>query len=334
MKHKSEEGMKVGIIIPAYKVKEKILDVITSIGKEVSEICVVDDGCPENSGRAIQQYINDPRVVVLFHNKNKGVGAAMKTGFNYYLDRDIDIIVKMDGDGQMKSRDLKSLIFPLVSREADYSKGNRFFSIESMRRIPKIRLFGNVILSFFSKAASGYWNIFDPNNGFVAIRKPVLREINFSKVSNRYFFESDMLFRLYLLGARVVDVPIVANYENEKSSLSLWKASVEFPLKHFRNLIKRIFLTYFVKDFSLPGLQLLFGSLFLFSGSVLGLLSFLRAQEQATSTPPGTLILFALLMFFGFQLILGFISYDVQNVPKRATSREIEFIQDRPTRDE
>jgi glycosyltransferase involved in cell wall biosynthesis len=321
----------VGVVIPAYKVSKHIIGVLEDLSDSVDRICVVDDACPEQSGKLVESYFDIKKVSVLYHEKNKGVGAAMKTGFTHLLTQDVDVIVKVDGDGQMKAHQIDSLLSPLVKNLADYAKGNRFYSFESIKEIPRIRLIGNIVLSFMSKAASGYWNIFDPNNGYIAVTTPVLREMNLDQVSNRYFFESDMLFRLYLVRARVIDVPMMAVYGSERSSLSIWKSAFEFPAKYVRNFLKRLYLMYIVRDFSLPGLQLVSGIVLSTSGTFLGMYNFLRSQALEIETAPGTLILFALLMLVGLQLLLSFLSFDVQNVPDRAITRDIELVQDGPT---
>jgi dolichol-phosphate mannosyltransferase len=327
---KRKKNYSVGVVIPAYRVSAQILSVLNSLGPEVDQICVVDDACPEKTGQIVEQQFRDKRVKVLYHPTNQGVGAAMKTGFKELLLRDVEVIVKLDGDGQMDPTCINDLVDPIVNGLADYTKGNRFRYLENIHQMPIIRYLGNIGLSFLSKASTGYWNIFDPNNGFVAISAPVLRQINLEKVSQRYFFESDMLFRLSLMRAKVLDIPMKARYGNEKSNLSVLKSSIEFPLKHFRNFVKRILFVYFVKDFSFPSLQLLLGTMLTVSGSTIGIYNFSQSQELGLSTAPGTLILFAVLFLTGFQLLLGFISHDLQSVPNRTISKELRLIQDHP----
>lgn len=318
---------KIGVVIPAFRVKNQILHVLNSLDKAITHICVVDDACPEGSGKYVENNCDDDRVVVLYNQNNAGVGGAVKEGYRYFLEHEVDVVIKIDGDGQMDSRLIPQLVTPILNGEADYTKGNRFYSLQSVQTMPKIRLIGNIVLSFLSKAASGYWNIFDPNNGFLAINSSVLRQLDLNQISNRYFFESDMLFRLNLIRAKVVDIPMTAHYGDERSNLSIWKALFEFPYKHLRNLIRRIFVTYFIRDFSIPSIQLTLGVLFTFMGSVIGIHNYLRSQELGISTAPGTLILFALLMFIGVQLLMSFVSHDIQNVPTRPVSRDLDLFQ-------
>ncbi len=225
---------KIGVVIPAFKVSKHILGLLEDIGPEVGAIYVVDDGCPEKSGELVAKYCSDRRVQVIYHLENQGVGGAVMTGYRSALKDGAAIIVKLDGDGQMKLTDLATLIAPIIDGQADYSKGNRFYNIEQIHSMPKIRILGNLVLSFFSKFSSGYWNIFDPNNGFTAISAPILRTLPLEKIDNRFFFESDMLFRLYLSRAKVVDIPLDAIYADEISN----RACAKNP-RHIKPLIRR-----------------------------------------------------------------------------------------------
>ena len=142
------EDIKVAVVIPCYKVKKHILDVINNIGSEVSIIYVVDDKCPELSGEYVQQTCIDPRVKVIFNDENQGVGGAVISGYLASLKDNMDIIVKIDGDGQMDPSLIGDFINPISKEFADYTKGNRFYDVESLKPMPKIRLFGNTVLSF------------------------------------------------------------------------------------------------------------------------------------------------------------------------------------------
>ena len=186
---------KVAVVIPCYRVVPFILDVIGRIGPEVHAIYCVDDACPDDSGEHVRAGCVDPRVVVkTTDSRNQGVGGATMTGYRTALQAGADVIVKLDGDGQMKPEMIRRFLRPIVLGRADYTKGNRFFKIESLRSMPRLRLFGNAGLSFFTKLSSGYWHIMDPTNGYVAIHQRVLGEL-IEKISARYFFESDLLFR-------------------------------------------------------------------------------------------------------------------------------------------
>jgi len=312
---------KIAVVIPAYKVAAHILVVINRVGPEVDEIIVVDDCCPESSGELVKKNSTDTRVTVVKHKKNLGVGGAMVTGYRTALANGNQIIVKIDGDGQMEPSLIPKMVYPILSGEADYSKGNRFHNVETILQMPKIRILGNIALSFFSKVSTGYWQIFDPNNGFTAIHAQALEQIPLDKISERYFFESDMLFRLNLAKAVVVDVPMDAFYGEEKSNLSISRTIVEFPIKHFRNFLKRIAYSYYLRDFSLPSLQLPIGLALLIAGSTSAVYNWVHSANLNQATPTGTLILIAMMLLTSIHLLLSFASHDVQSSPKKAISR-------------
>ena len=310
------ESRKVSVVIPCFRVTSFILGVIDRIGLEVSHIYVIDDGCPDKSGEFVEKNCTDDRVVVIRNGKNIGVGGAVLRGYHAALDDGSEIIVKVDGDGQMDPRLLKNFILPILSGEADYTKGNRFYDLENLDSMPKSRIFGNAVLSFITKLSSGYWNIFDPTNGYTAIHADVARRLPFSKISNRYFFETDMLFRLNISRAVVVDVPMNAEYGEETSNLQISRVVGEFFLKNIRNLLKRIFYNYYLRDMSIASIELPIGLILLFSGVFYGSYSWLNSLRLDISTSAGTVMLAALPILVGVQLILAFLGYDIASVPK------------------
>jgi dolichol-phosphate mannosyltransferase len=305
----------VCVVIPAFRVSRQILRLLSEIGPEVRSIIVVDDKCPESSGELVLSDCHDPRVQVLFHQENKGVGGAVKTGYLRALEIGADIIVKLDGDGQMDPKILPRLIEPLIQGYADYSKGNRFTEVDFVRSMPKKRILGNLVLSFMSKLSTGYWRTFDPNNGYTAITSRALHKIPLSKIDNRYFFESDMLFRLNIVRVNVIDVPMPAIYENEVSSLKIWKVVLEFPVKHLRNFLKRVAYSYYLRDFTLPSIELPLGLSLLTFGGTLGLKTWFDSSLTGTFTSAGTAMLIGMTFLAGLQLILAFFSYDISNTP-------------------
>lgn len=306
---------KVAVVIPSYRVCDHILGVIRLIGNEVCRIYVVDDCCPDGSGDFVENNCNDERVMVIHHIENQGVGGAVMTGYQAALDDGMDIIVKVDGDGQMDPGLIPDFISPILDGEADYTKGNRFFYLDEIRAMPKIRLFGNAALSFMTKISSGYWDLFDPTNGYTAIHSDVARHLPFNKISHRYFFETDMLFRLNILRAVVVDIPMNAKYGEEVSNLKISKIIGEFLLKHIRNFVKRIFYNYYLRDMSLASIELPLGlSMFLF-GCIFGSYQWMHSISAGLSSSPGTVMLSALPVIIGLQLILSFLGYDIRSVP-------------------
>jgi len=308
---------KVAVVIPAYKLDHKVLTLIKKIPDTVGMIFAVDDDCPNKIGDYIKSECKDPRVQVVYNQKNLGVGGAVKNGYRHALNQGAEIIIKFDGDGQMDASEIPSLIEPILEGKADYTKGNRFYTLESLKTMPRLRLLGNFILSILNKLSTGYWNIFDPNNGFTAISSKALSNLDLDKISDSYFFESDMLFRLYCNRAVVLDVPMISIYGDEKSNLSIPKVTFEFMYKHFRNSIKRFFYTYILRDASVASLELPFGFLLLTFGVANSFVSLLQSSTSGIPNNPGTVMLSGLAILTGVQFVLAFISHDVSNVPKK-----------------
>lgn len=308
--------MRIHAVIPAFRVERHILDLIPRIGPEVEKIWVVDDACPNESGKLVQTKSKDKRVKVLFNKENLGVGGAVIAGYRAALEAGADVVVKLDGDGQMFPEDIPTLVRPIELGEADYAKGNRFDSLDDLYKMPRIRIFGNAVLSLWSKISSGYWGVTDPTNGFTAIHRAVLQKIELGKLSSRYFFESDMLFRLNLAGAVVEDVSLPARYGDEKSNLKIRKVLVEFPLKHTRNLLKRVFYRYYLREWSIASFELPLGLGLGVFGAWFGLSSFFAAAEAGRATTAGQATIASLAIILGVQLMLSFLSYDIQSEPR------------------
>lgn len=310
----------VGVVIPCFRVKNQILSVISSIPSFVDHIYVVDDACPEQTGQYVSSSCLDKRIQVLRHARNLGVGGAMITGFRKAIADGCDIVAKLDGDGQMDGRLLPAFISPIARQQADYTKGNRFYTVESVHQMPKGRLIGNLLLSFMTKMSSGYWHIFDPTNGFICISVPVLKLLPLEKISQGYFFESDMLFRLNTVRALVMDIPMKAIYADEESNLSFLRNALPFIGGHCRNLLKRIAYSYFLRNFSIASLELVFGLLLFFFGFGFGLYEWGASIATGHPATTGTVMLAALPLILGFQLLMSFISYDVASQPTHPIS--------------
>ena len=315
----------IAVVIPSYRVTRHILGVIDSIGPEVSAIYVVDDQCPDRSADLVQAQCQDPRVTILRNPVNLGVGGAVMTGYAQAVADGADVIVKIDGDGQMDPGLIASFVQPILDGEADYTKGNRFFNLDEISNMPGLRMFGNAMLSLMTKLSSGYWDIFDPTNGYTAIHANVAKQLPFAKISKRYFFETDILFRLNTLRAVVQDVPMDATYGDEVSNLKISKIVGEFLGKHIRNFGKRVFYNYYLRDMSLASLELPLGIFSLLFGSIFGLVRWISAHDTGVATPAGTVMLSALPVIMGLQLILAFFSYDIASVPRRPVHRHAKF---------
>lgn len=313
---KDRNAFAVAVVIPSYGVANQILQVLSDVGPEVQSIYVIDDVSPDHCGELVEKNCTDPRVKVLYHAENLGVGAAVMTGYQKAIEDGMDIVVKIDGDGQMCPSLIPFFIAPILAGEADYTKGNRFFNLEEISAMPKIRMLGNAVLSFMTKLSSGYWDLFDPTNGFTAIHTEVVKLIPFHKISQRYFFESDMLFRLNTLRAVVVDIPMSARYGDEVSNLKISKILFEFSLNHVKNFFKRIFYSYYLRDMSIGSIELPMGILLFIFGSIFGFYQWIISDYFGSPRSSGTVMLAALPILLGIQLILSFFANDMANIPR------------------
>ena len=308
--------MVVAVVIPSYRVKDHILSVIQRIGPRVTTIYVVDDCCPQKSGAHVQQKCTDERVRVIFNAKNQGVGGATIVGYKQALMDGAEIVVKIDGDGQMDPALIPAFIKPIEQGIADYAKGNRFFSLENLEGMPALRMFGNAALSFVSKVSSGYWNVMDPTNGYTAIHSAALSSLSLHKIDKGYFFESDMLFRLNTIRAVVHEVPMKAVYGDEKSSLSILKVLKQFPKRYLSRLFKRLGYNYFLRDFNACSVEILAGFGMLVFGVIYGAFHWYHAAISHTNTPTGTIMLAVLPIILGVQMLLEAVTLDIMNVPQ------------------
>ncbi len=311
----SNRSLQVAVVIPCYRVTAHILDVLSNIGPEVNRIFVVDDACPEGTGNWVEHRCPDSRVTVVRCPINLGVGGATMTGYRHALEGGADIIVKIDGDGQLDPRLLPSFIAPLIRGEADYTKGNRFFNPEDLAGMPPVRILGNTILAFVTKISSGYWDVFDPTNGYTAIHRTALEHLPLDKISKRYFFETDMLFRLNTLRAVVLDIPMKAVYGSEVSNLRIRRVLGDFLLGNIRNTVKRIFYNYYLRSMSVASIELPLALLLLTFGVFFGARAWLVSSHSGEQASAGTVMLASLPIIVGVQLFLAFIAYDISAIP-------------------
>ncbi|WP_252508647.1 glycosyltransferase family 2 protein [Magnetospira sp. QH-2] len=305
----------IAVVIPCYRETGHILDVLASIGSEVARIFVVDDACPDHTGNHVSAHCSDNRVSVITLTENSGVGGATIAGYRAAIEADTDIIVKLDGDGQMDPAFIPKLIRPIVQGRADYAKGNRFYDLDNLSGMPKVRIVGNLGLSFASKMSSGYWDLFDPTNGYTAIHAKVAAKLPLDKIRRDFFFESDMLFRLGTIRAVVADVPMAAHYGSETSSLSTRRVLLPFAWNHYVNTGKRLFYSYFLRDFSAASVELLVGKLMFLFGLIFGLWHWRLSVVTGIPATAGTVLLAALPILLGSQLLIAFLNFDTRNQP-------------------
>lgn len=308
---------KVWIVIPCYKVKAHIMRVLEAVPDWIEGVICVDDKCPDGSADFIEGQATDPRVSILRLPENRGVGGAVMAGYVEAERRGAQIIVKVDGDDQMDLAYLPQLVAPILLGEADYTKGNRFTSLSHISEMPRVRIFGNAALSFLAKLSTGYWNLFDPTNGYTAIEASIIPRVAGLRVAQRFFFETDLLYHLGTLRAVARDVPIPAKYGDEISNLKVSAVVGPFALKHLKNFVKRILGQYFVRDFNVATLEFLFGIGFLSFGSLYALHWFL-IRTPGEDASAGVVMAAALPVIVGAQLLLQAMNFDVLNVPNRS----------------
>ena len=240
----------------------------------VDKLVCVDDCCPENTGKSIENFLKSDQLDFIYHDRNQGIGGAMKSGIQHALKFNPEIIIKIDSDGQMNPNLIPKLLEPILNGSSEFTKGNRFTNPKFITKMPLIRIIGNIGLGFITKLSTGYWELFDPTNGFLALRSNVLRDISLEKIDNGYFFETDLLFRCALCNVLISEIPMEASYEDEKSSLSPFKEFFKFLFKHTNIFFKRLTYQYFLLDFNPGSLSLLLAIIFGCVAFFVGLNSF------------------------------------------------------------
>lgn len=304
----------VTAVIPAFRASSTIVSVIDDCLRYADSIVVVDDACPERSGAVAQMtYGMDARVLVVNRASNGGVGSAMKTALSTALQSSTDVIVKIDADGQMDASYIETIRRRFLADPAlTFVKGNRFFDSQVLSLMPRARLFGNAALSLLTKIASGYWNVIDPTNGYIAFNAHVLRALPWASFDNGYFFEISVLCELGLKRLPILELEMPTIYTSAPSSLSISRVGIEFPPKLFQYTVRRLLLQYFVFDVNLGSLYFVIGTLLMLFGCVFGCVQWANGIVTHTPKSAGTIMLAALPVFMGFQLVLNALMYDVQ----------------------
>ena len=315
---------RVAVVIPCYRSARSIVQVVSGIPQGIRTIVCVNDASDDGLGSVLDDLArNDDRVSVVTHDQNRGVGGATITGYRHAMAIGVDVIVKIDSDGQMNPAFIPELVEPIISGEADYVKGNRFFDIDRVRRMPVVRLIGNAGLTFLTRISSGYWDVADPTNGYTAIHSAVASLLPLDKLHRRYFFESDILFRLNSFGAVVAEQPVESRYGNETSHLSVVWSLLTFPFLHLRNLLKRLFYNYFLRNFDVASLYLIAGVALEAFGIIFGASAWQESARSGMPATTGTVMLSVLPLILGFQLLLAFLHHDVVRTPRVAIQRRI-----------
>jgi glycosyltransferase involved in cell wall biosynthesis len=313
---------RVAVVIPCYRVASRIAGVVSSLPAWCGVIICVDDASPDDTSAALDT-IDDPRIVRLRHDVNRGVGAAVKTGWRAALARGAEIIVKLDGDGQMDGANIDALIAPIVAGRADFAKGNRFVHHTALRAMPRARLFGNAALSLGVKAVSGYWNVLDPTNGFIAASAALLHALDLSRLDDRYFFETSLLVELNIRRAVVADVALAARYGDEPSSLRVTHSLATFPARLVRAFVRRFYWRYMIQDFGVVSVATLLGLPLMLFGVLFGAWHWRESIRSGVPATAGTVFVAALPIILGTQLLLVALVLDILASPSVKVDRPI-----------
>jgi glycosyltransferase involved in cell wall biosynthesis len=309
------EGHRVAAVVPALNEAPRIGEVLRRMPAFVDLIVVVDD-CSTDGTAATAEGVGDSRIQVIRHPQRRGVGGATVSGMQRALEQGADIVVKVDGDGQMDPTRMDALLVPLVRDGYDYAKANRFLHGRALQQMPLPRLLGNFALTFLTKLASGYWHVFDPQNGYVAAKATALRALDLPRLATGFFFENDMLIQLNIFNCRVKDVPLPAHYGNESSSLQVKRILVTFPIYLTRGFCHRVWEKYMLRDFSPIALFWLLGAPLMVGGGVFGLVTWVRSSCSGHAATTGTVMLSVLPFLLGFELILQAIILEIRESPR------------------
>ncbi len=300
----------IGAVIPCYMGGDITLKLVEDLRTYADLIVLIDDKCPLQTGKKIKEKFNDPKIKVLFNKENLGVGGATKKGFDFLLEKRCDIIVKIDADYQMDPANIPKLTTPIIKKECDSTKGNRFTNVDSLLKMPMVRLIGNTFLSYLSKLSTGYWEIFDPTNGFIAFDSYALKKINYSKTDNRYFFETDILFRCSLQNINIKNISIDSSYNNHFSSLQPFKEIIPFFIKNLKLLFKRIIYQYFLFDFNVGSVNLILSLLFGLTSFFYLVYLLIKTNITNIYTSSAEASFFSIVSIISMQFFLSFIFYD------------------------
>tara|TARA_A100001011_G_C14205093_1_gene797436 strand:+ start:306 stop:1250 length:945 start_codon:yes stop_codon:yes gene_type:complete len=309
---------KISVVIPVYNIGKLILNLLKDIPSYVDQIYLVDDKCPLNTGKIVEKNLNQFKNLKIFYNdKNLGVGGAVKIGYLESLKNEIDIVVKIDGDNQMNPKQIEKLVKPLINN-FDYAKGNRFLENNNIPNYPIARFYGNILLSFMSKLSSGYWNIFDPINGYTAITNDCLKKLDLNKIDNGYFFETDMLFNLYNHKRKVTDIPVEIKYfKDQIQNMNLMKETKNFFLKNISRFFMRIKINYFTNNFTLASLFLI---VFFFTGFftiIYGGYNYFYYNSIKEFAPTGVVVLSSISLLLMVVSLMIFFILDNFNNPNK-----------------
>jgi glycosyltransferase involved in cell wall biosynthesis len=306
------EGKRVAVVVPAFNEEPLVAETLRGIPDFVDRVVVVDDASSDGTAAAARG-VADPRIEVVVHEQNGGVGAAIVTGYRRALEQGIDVACVMAADNQMDPAELSSLAEPVARGEVEYSKANRLVSGEAWEAIPRSRYLGNAVLSLLTKVASGYWHVADSQAGFTAVSGSALARLDLDRIYPRYGFPNDMLVHLNVIDARVRDIPSRPIYGvGEKSGIRLRHVVPRISWLLIKAFWWRLKEKYVIRDFHPLVFFYVLGALMTAVGLVLGLVEVgLRAAGNEITTP--TIVLVALLLISGTQFTLFAMWFDMES---------------------
>jgi glycosyltransferase involved in cell wall biosynthesis len=308
------EGKRVAVVVPAHNEEELLPVTLASVPDFVDRIIVVDDASRDSTaGRAQTAAAGDPRIAVLAHERNGGVGAAIVTGYKRALEERIDVTCVMAADNQMDPEDLEAIVLPVARGEVDYAKANRLVSGQAWELIPRHRYLGNAVLSLLTKIASGYWHVADSQSGYTALGLPMLEQLDLDRIYARYGFPNDMLVHLNVWNARVRDVPSRPIYGvGERSGIRLRRVVPSISLLLFKGFWWRLWQKYVIRDFHPLVFFYVLGILMSIAGFALGVAEVVL-RILGNDITAATIVLVALLLIFGSQFTLFAMWFDLES---------------------
>ncbi len=301
----------LAVIIPSYRAADTISEVVEAVPDCVDYIIIVNDASPDNLENVVSS-LSDSRIVYLTHERNTGVGGAMVTGFRKGLALGVDLLVKIDADGQMDPKYIDRFAMAALRHGCDYVKANRFGHIEALPKMPRLRFWGNLAMTILTKFASGYWNVFDPQNGYLMITRSMLKRFDLDRIDRGYFFENSMLINLNIVRARIGEIHIPANYGDEESSMRLPEILKTFPIKLLKGYVYRVYQKYVFRSVSPYSMLVFFGLLFISWGIGWGGISWYESWATGVPATTGAVMLALLPFLLGWSLFLQALAFDVQ----------------------
>ena len=305
---------KIAVVVPCHNEEKLISKVIETLPDFVDEVIIVDDASVDKTKTKVGELSKiNKKLKLVSHTKNLGVGASIISGYKEALAGKASVIAVMAGDAQMDPAELKDVISPVVSRKADYVKGNRLFTGEAWQKIPHVRYIGNAFLSLLTKIASGYWHIADSQCGYTAISRKVLTRLNMDKIYQKYGFPNDILVHLNVSNARVSDVEVTPIYGvGEKSGIRLWVVIPKISWLLLRRFFWRLGAKYVIRDFHPLIFFYFMGIILFFPGLILGLYETYQRVINGVNIPAATATLVALLIILGLQSLFFAMWFDME----------------------